>query len=144
MLPAVATVWTLEAMQTSNKSTIPTLCALICVLLAPVKRVDAHHSFAAEFRADKTAVVEGVVTEVWFKNPHARYYVDIESDDGEIESWDVRTSSPTLLIRRGWREDTIKVGDRIRIQGFLGHDGRKLLSVIEIELPDGRVLTHGY
>ena len=56
----------------------------------------------------------------------------------------MRTSSPTLLVRRGWNEDTIKVGDRIRVEGYLGRDGRKLLSVIRIELPNGDVLDQSY
>ena len=137
-------MWTLGGMRSLSETATHSLLALSCVILSAVNQANAHHSFAAEFQADKTAVIQGVVTEVWFRNPHVRYYVDIEADDGEIESWDVRTSSPTLLIRRGWLEDTIKVGDRIRIEGYLGHDGRRLLSVIEIELPDGRVLTHSY
>ena len=114
------------------------------IVFLAASSVEAHHSFAAEFQGDKTATIEGVVTEVWFKNPHVRYYIETESGDGETESWDVRTSSPTLLVRRGWNEDTIKVGDRIRVEGYLGRDGRKLLSVIRIELPNGDVLDQSY
>jgi len=121
-----------------------TLSILAALLLLSAPATQAHHSFAAEFQGDKTATIEGVVTEVWFKNPHVRYYIDAETDDGETEAWDVRTSSPTLLVRRGWTEDTIKVGDRIRVEGFLGRDGRKLLSVIRIELPNGDVLDQSY
>jgi hypothetical protein len=104
----------------------------------------AHHSFAAEFLEDQTRTIEGVVTEVWFKNPHVRYYIDITTEDGATESWDVRGSSPTILVRRGWTPETIKEGDRIKVHGHLGRDGRKLMSWIYIELADGTRLGSEY
>jgi hypothetical protein len=106
--------------------------------------LNAHHSFAAEFLEDQTRTIEGVVTEIWFKNPHVRYYLDITNDDGETESWDVRGSSPSLLVRRGWTPETIKEGDRIKVHGHLGRDGRKLMSWIYIELADGTRLGSEY
>ncbi|MGI9204588.1 MAG: DUF6152 family protein [Woeseiaceae bacterium] len=104
----------------------------------------AHHSFAAEFLGDQTRTLEGVVTEVWFKNPHVRYYIEVTNDAGETEQWDVRTSSPTLLVRRGWNRETISAGDRVKIEGYLGRDGRKIMSLISIELPDGTILGQSY
>ncbi len=112
-----------------------------CLLAAAA---EAHHSFAAEFLGDQTLKIEGTVTEVWFKNPHVRYYIEIETDGGETETWDVRTSSPTLLVRRGWNRDTISAGDRVTVEGYIGRDGRKLLSLIRIELPDGTILGESY
>jgi uncharacterized protein YdeI (BOF family) len=104
----------------------------------------AHHSFAAEFLEDQTRTIEGTVTEVWFKNPHVRYYIDITNDDDEPESWDVRGSSPTILVRRGWTPKTIQEGDRIKVHGHLGRDGRKLMSWIYVELEDGTRLGSKY
>lgn len=115
--------------------------AIACLMSAPAS---AHHSFAAEFLGDQTLTIEGTVSEVWFKNPHVRYYIEIRTEDGETEMWDVRTSSPTILVRRGWSRDTISEGDKVIVEGYLGRDGRKLLSLISIELPDGTVLHHSY
>ncbi len=98
----------------------------------------SHHSFSAEFTAERTSTITGVVTEVWFRNPHVRYYVDVTTDDGEVEQWDTRGSSPSLLVRRGWTKNTIKVGDTVTLTGHQAHeDDRKLLSIIWIELADG-------
>lgn len=116
---------------------------LICACLFAAS-ASAHHSFAAEFLGDQTRTIEGVVTEVWFKNPHVRYYIDVTNEDGETEKWDVRTSSPTLLVRRGWNRETISIGDQVSIEGYLGRDGRKIMSLISIELPDGTVLGQSY
>ena len=118
------------------------LFALIACLVSAAAA--AHHSFAAEFLGDQTLKIEGMVSEVWFKNPHVRYYVEVRNDDGDTETWDVRTSSPTILVRRGWNRETISEGDKVIVEGYLGRDGRKLLSLITIELPDGTVLHHSY
>jgi len=117
---------------------------LITLVLAIGSVARAHHSFAAEFLANEIATFNGIVTEVWFKNPHVRYYVDITKEDGSKESWDIRTSSPALLVRKGWTRDTIKEGDEITVTGFLGRDSRKILSVQTIELADGTILGQSY
>jgi hypothetical protein len=117
------------------------LIAVTACLMAAAAQ--AHHSFAAEFLEDQTDTIEGTVTEVWFKNPHVRYYVEIETDSG-TETWDVRGSSPTSLVRKGWTPKTIQEGDLIKVHGHLGRDGRKLMSVISIELADGTFLGQEY
>ena len=108
------------------------------------KSVNAHHSFAVEFTAEKTIAINGVITEIWFRNPHVRYYIDIINEDNKVESWDIRTSSPSLLVRKGWTKKTIQVGDRVSVFGHPGRDNRKLLSVISIKLPDGSSLGKKY
>ncbi len=112
--------------------------------LAAAAVANAHHSFAVEFLEDQTRTIEGTVTEVWFKNPHVRYYIEITTEDGSTESWDVRGSSPTILVRRGWTPKTIQEGDHIKVHGHLGRDGRKLMSWIYIELEDGTRLGSEY
>lgn len=97
-----------------------------------------HHSFSAEFTAERKSTITGVVTEVWFRNPHVRYYIDVTTPDGSIEKWDTRGGSPSLMTRRGWTKDTIKVGDTITLMGHQAHDpDRKLLSIIWVELANG-------
>lgn len=97
-----------------------------------------HHSFSAEFTAEETATITGTVTEVWFRNPHVRYYVEVTTADGEIEQWDTRGASPSLLVRRGWTKASIKIGDTITLKGHRAHEAdRKLLSIIWVELADG-------
>jgi len=121
------------------------LClALLCSLSTGtlVARVaHGHHSFTAEFVADKTATLTGTVTQVWFKNPHVRYLFTVKGKDGEEESWDARGSPVVWLARKGWTKDTIKVGDTVEMYGYLGRDGIKMLSIMTITLADGTVLV---
>jgi hypothetical protein len=109
------------------------------MLLASVAH--SHHSFTAEFVADKTATLKGTVTQVWFKNPHVRYLFVVENEEGEEETWDARGSPVVWLARKGWKKDTIKVGDTVEMYGYLGRDGIKMLSIMTITLADGTVLV---
>jgi len=113
---------------------------VVIVLLLTCGVVYGHHSFAVEFTAERTITIAGKVTEVWFRNPHVRYYVEVINHDNQPEHWDVRTSSPSLLVRKGWTKKTISTGDTIIITGHPGREGRKLLSVISIKLPNGSIL----
>jgi len=117
-----------------------TKIAVVSLLLFTNDVVYGHHSFAVEFTAERTITIAGKVTEVWFRNPHVRYYVEVINHDNQSEHWDVRTSSPSLLVRTGWTKKTISAGDNIIITGHPGREGRKLLSVISIKLPDGSIL----
>lgn len=109
-------------------------------LLAAMKG-HAHHSYAAEFDANSPTTIEGVVKEVWFKNPHVRYYISVVDSDGVEVTWDARGLSPVKLVRQGWTKKTIQVGDRIKVFGHGGHSNKTILSILDITLEDGRVLT---
>lgn len=115
------------------------VAALACALLAPPAR--SHHSFTAEFTAEETATLTGTVTQVWFRNPHVRYVFVVTNEDGEEETWDARGSPVVWLARKGWTRDSIKVGDTVTFYGFLGRDGRKMLSIMTVTLADGTTLV---
>ena len=106
-----------------------------------VRAAHGHHSFTAEFVADKTATLRGTITQVWFRNPHVRYLMVIVNEDGEEETWDARGSPVVWLARRGWKKDTIQVGDTVEMYGYLGRDGIKMLSIVTITLTDGTVMV---
>ena len=56
-------------------------------------------------------------------------------------TWDTRGLTPTKLVRSGWMKNTIKVGDKIKMFGHGGRTNKTIMSIIDITLPDGRVLT---
>tara|TARA_B100000925_G_scaffold60697_1_gene40743 strand:+ start:2962 stop:3315 length:354 start_codon:yes stop_codon:yes gene_type:complete len=102
--------------------------------------IHAHHSFTAEFSAERVIELSGVIQEVWFKNPHVRYLLQVEDEDDKNVTWDLRGSPVVWLARKGWTKDRIKKGDEITVSGYPGHDGKKMLSIIEVKLSDGSTL----
>ena len=115
----------------------PASGALLVVLALSAGMSHGHHSFTAEFTAEKTASLTGTVQQVWFRNPHVRYVFTVTDEDGNEERWDARGSPVVWLARKGWTKDTIKVGDTVTFYGFLGKDDRRLLSIMTVTLEDG-------
>jgi len=102
--------------------------------------VFGHHSFTAEFTAETTIKLQGNIQEVWFKNPHVRYLLLVNTPDNNEEIWDLRGSPVVWLARKGWTKDSINVGDKITAEGYPGRDGRRMLSIIRVILQDGTIL----
>ncbi len=103
----------------------------------------AHHSFPAEFDKTLSGEVSGRIVEVWYKNPHARYRLEVKAEDGSVEEWDIQTTSLISLRRAGWTEDTLMVGETVRIWGDLGHNNTNKLFMRGVEKSDGTELFPG-
>jgi polyisoprenoid-binding protein YceI len=116
---------------------------LIVVLIAgaSAQPVHAHHAFAADYEAGNEGTIAGTVTEVMFKNPHARYYLEVENDNGSTELWDLETMNLMMLGRMGWKKDTIEVGDQITVTGILGRNNTRRMSIVTVTLPGGRTIS---
>ena len=103
----------------------------------------AHHSFAAEYDADKPIELKGVVTKIEWMNPHARFYVDVKDDGGQVTNWNLELASPNVLVRQGWSRKSLQVGDHVTVNGALAKDGSKMGNARTVTLADGRKVFAG-
>lgn len=98
----------------------------------------AHHSFAAQFDRDKPVTLNGAMTRLEWMNPHIYFYMDVKDQSGAITKWSIEGGAPNTLYRAGWRKDTIKIGEILKVEGFLARDGSKLASLNTVTTSDGR------
>ena len=118
------------------------LVAGLGLLLAAVP-VFAHHSFEAEYDSKKPINIQGVVTKLEWTNPHARFYVDVKDESGKVTNWNFELGSPNVLIRQGWKRDSLKAGDTVKVEGYLAKDGSSLANARRVTLADGRKVFAG-
>jgi len=104
----------------TNKSgvtgNLPRLSAFLGLCLALVPAAWAHHS-QSEYDLRSKLEVTGTVTKLEWKSPHAWIYVDVTNDKGETVNWGFELPSPNTLMRRGWTRESLKPGDRIKVNG---------------------------
>jgi hypothetical protein len=105
--------------------------------------VAAHHSFAAEYDADRPVTLTGSVTKMAWINPHSWIYIDVNKLDGTTENWAVEAGPPGTLIRAGFTKDSLAVGTVIKVNGYRAKDGALRANGRDITLPDGRLLFVG-
>jgi hypothetical protein len=94
---------------------------LIAVAVTPVM---AHHSFDAEYDSKKPATISGYVTKLDWANPHAFVFIDSKDAAGAVKSFKIEMGPPYALTRGGWSRDTVKIGDKVTVEGAaLAKDG---------------------
>lgn len=103
----------------------------------------AHHSFAAEFDANKAIELRGTITKVEFMNPHSWIHIDVHDSDGKIAKWAIEGGTPNTLFRRGVNQNTLKPGTEVIVKGYAARDGSKKASGRDITLTNGQKLFLG-
>ena len=120
----------------------PSKKLLAGVLLAAAPAF-AHHSFMAEFDQRMPVTLAGIVKRVEWVNPHTYFDVDVSDQSGKTVRWTLETGSPGALLSHGWKRDTIKIGDYVRVYAYQAKDKTSLAAARVVVLSDGRKLFGG-
>jgi hypothetical protein len=122
------------------KGSLALVAGSVLVLAAPAF---AHHSFAAEYDRNKPVTLTGTVTKVDWMNPHMYFYIDVKDASGSVTNWGLENGNLSGLMRRGWRKDSLKIGDVVTVEGFLAKDGSHIANARSVTLSDGRKMFSG-
>ena len=99
------------------------LVLTVAVVTLAASTAPAHHSFAAEFDRQRPTKMTGTVTKVLWQNPHTFFYIDVKDEKtGKVANWGIEMGSPNILMRNGWRRDSMKIGEVVTVGGHLAKD----------------------
>ena len=115
-----------------------TMCSGFFILLAlGATAAVAHHSAPVFYKVQERVTVSGTVTNFRFANPHAILKLDVVAENGETQQWTAETTSPSILRRRGWSQDSFKPGEHVTLEGMPSVDGSYLIRITRAFRDDG-------
>lgn len=123
------------------RKTVATLTVLLGVL-SLTTLLSAHHS-RAMFDIETLVSVEGVVTDVQWRNPHMWVTLDVPGPDGKMESWGFEGSGAASMVASGISPQILKVGNKVKIIAHPGRDRSKRIAEFMGMEVDGRYYSRG-
>jgi Family of unknown function (DUF6152) len=137
------------------KQKVSTFVTAAFACLAAVQVAQAHHSFRSQYDPDQPLTVKGYVTKIDWMNPHVYFYIDVRNEaTGEVENWGFEMGPPHMLQQRGWKRNTMQIGDELEVDGTRARDGsftanaRRVMMVATGEVlgaasSEGQTITNG-
>ena len=105
-----------------------------CALAAPVL---AHHTVAGVYDPEKRATLNGVLTDVEWKQPHVLVHIDVKDEGGRFVTWVVEMQTPLIMKSHGLQQDQLKPGMTITSTVCVARDGSHRGYAQTINTPEG-------
>ena len=110
------------------------ICSFVIAVLLAATSALAHHSNSA-FDPDKVVVLKGTVTQWKWTNPHVWFYINVKDEKtGKVENWGAEMGPPHGLQRRGWRRETLKIGEEVTVVGSRAKNGSNRMNARQVTL----------
>jgi uncharacterized protein DUF6152 len=116
---------------------------LVAAAMLSTRPALAHHSFLAEYSPDRRIELTGTVLKVEWTNPHAHFYLAVTDAAGRVAPWNLELGAPGQLARLGWHRDSLRIGERVTVVGYLAKDGSRLANASDLRFADGRAVSAG-
>jgi hypothetical protein len=98
--------------------------------------LSAHHSWPVNM--SRLVTVKGTVTDLVWANPHPMMTLEVQTNDGHTEKWQVGGPAIIRMEANGWTKTTVKPGDVITGIGYQFADGQKIVRLERVVLADGK------
>jgi hypothetical protein len=119
-----------------------TIVAVAAAALLSAGSSFAHHAWPID--RSKEVTVKGTVTAFNWSNPHVMIDLEVKTDAGRIEKWNVGGPSTERMTGNGWDRNTLKPGDVITGIGYRHSDGSNVVQLQKIVLASGKeMLLYG-
>jgi len=115
-----------------------TTCAGIVMMIASYP-VSAHHSFAI-FDQTRAVTIKAVVNKIEWTNPHAYIFFDVVDEQGRRATLAIECGSISLLSRKGWKVNSLRVGDSVSVIYHPLRSGKMGGMLVSVGFPNGVVL----
>ena len=96
----------------------------------------AHHTWPVD--RSTLVTVRGTVTGYEWSNPHVMIALEVKSDAGKVERWNVGGPSTERMAANGWDRTTLKPGDVITGIGYRFTDGQNVVRLEKIVMSTGK------
>ena len=122
------------------------LRTIVCVSLgvfAFAVSLQAHHSVAATYDANRVVTFTGIITSVEWRNPHVVLHLEVKNADGNLVDWRMEMLGPKGLSAMGLDQDAVPPGIEVSTEVWTARDGTKHGNIRNLHLPDGRNVDVG-
>jgi hypothetical protein len=116
----------------------PVLAGIVLLLGIGGASALAHHPFDAEFDWKRPVTINGTVTKFDWREPHSMVEIKGKDEKGTEGQWSVELGGMSELNRNGWNRNQLKVGEQVRVDGWMAKDGSKKVSAKSVTPANGR------
>jgi hypothetical protein len=125
---------------TVKSGTLLGMALIVALIALPAL---AHHGTSA-FDMTRAATIKGTVIEYRLINPHVQMTIRVTGSDGASTDWTVEAVSLNMMVRAGFKPDSLKAGDVVSVSGHPGKNGKTVMLLMKIQLADGQELSAPY
>ena len=111
------------------------LVVAVMTMAPPIAQ--AHHSYRVIYDFSTTETLVGEVVTLELVNPHARLFVNVTNENGDVEEWMIEGPGKLSLARRGWTDDMFADGETITAVGNPSSAGHNAIWLERLVRSDG-------
>jgi hypothetical protein len=117
------------------------LVACSCAIgLAMAGTAFAHHSMEGFDRAKNVTLV-GTVKQFKWANPHSWIDLEVPNEKGGVDEWNIEMTAPFVLVKAGWKSNSLKPGDKVTVIGHPQKSGELGALFVSVTTANGQTLT---